>query len=141
MLVFYHSCEGESPSEEPPQLVKSMEYVHSSAGSWNGAADDLVAALTRARVEHGHIISVSACNLNPQASAEFQCHFDRTRPGGGQPGQVSYKCFNHEASFSAMHHQIGVAGSGKKVISVTGSSNENGRSVLYIFYWDPASDA
>lgn len=95
-------------------------------------------ALNRAGIERGHLISINACNTDPDAAACFNAHFCFARPGSGRPGRVAYDCLNVDASWGGMHHQIGVAGSGKDVISITGSSNCSGRSVLYVFYWQDA---
>mmetsp|Transcript_21111 Transcript_21111/g.28454 ORF Transcript_21111/g.28454 Transcript_21111/m.28454 type:complete len:163 (+) Transcript_21111:1-489(+) len=141
MIIFYNSSGDEKPSENPAPDLAPIEFVRSSRGSWNGAADALVAALVRAKVECGQIINISACNLSPDDNAEFQCHYCRSRAGGGERGQVAYDCFNANGSFNAMHHQMGVLASGKDIISITGSSNCSGRSVLYVFYWKGDTDA
>jgi hypothetical protein len=137
MMVFYDS----SGDGKPAPDLAPVEFVHSSRDSWNGAADGLVRALVRANVERGQIINISACNQRPDDNAEFQCHYCRSHAGGGQRGQVAFESFNVNASFNAMHHQIGVLGSGKDIISITGSSNCSGRSVLYVFYWKESNDA
>lgn len=141
MMIFYHSLADEKATEEPAADSVPMELVTSSWGSWNGAADRIVAELIQAKVERGHIINISACNMNPDANAEFQCHFCRARASGGQRGQVAYRSFNADASFNAMHHQVGVLGSGKDIISITGSSNSENHSVLYVFYWEEDANA
>mmetsp|Transcript_32596 Transcript_32596/g.96988 ORF Transcript_32596/g.96988 Transcript_32596/m.96988 type:complete len:592 (-) Transcript_32596:103-1878(-) len=137
MLLFYCDSVAEGPGENRQSLVE-VQSVGAAAGSWKGAADRLLAALSTANVERGHIIGITACNAGPDEDAEFQAHFSRARDGGGRPGRVAYECFNRKASWSAMHHVAGALVSGKDVISMTGSSNEKGWSMLYAFYWDEA---
>lgn len=134
MLLFYHiPAAGETCQN--PATVQSMQ---SAAGWWNGAANRLLDSLSGAGIEREHIISISACNAHPTADAEFQAHFCSTRGGSGRRGRVAYQCFNHDAPWKVMHYMASMNGSGRDVISVTGSSNESGRSVLYIFYWEEA---
>lgn len=144
MMVFFNSSGDEQRAESPARDLAPVEFVHSSGGSWNGSADALLRALVQAKVERDQIINISACNRNPDDNAEFQCHFCRSRVGGGlgggRRGQVVFKSFNVTASFNAMHHQIGVLGSGKDIISITGCSNCSGRTVLYVFFWKDESD-
>mmetsp|Transcript_12797 Transcript_12797/g.40885 ORF Transcript_12797/g.40885 Transcript_12797/m.40885 type:complete len:583 (-) Transcript_12797:114-1862(-) len=137
ILLLYCDGVAEGPGESSQSLVE-VQSVGAADIWWDGAADRLLAALSRARVERGHIISITACNAGPDEDAEFQAHFSRARDGGGRPGRVAYECFNRKASWSAMHHVAGALVSGKDVISMTGSSNEKGWSMLYAFYWDEA---
>jgi len=137
MLLFHHDPAAEEAAGEAGPRLAAVQSVESAAGWWNGAADGIVAALSQARVQRGHIISISACNASPDAAAEFQAHFCYARDEG-RPGRLAYKCFNHNAAWGALHELIDVLGAGKDVISITGSSNESGRCVLYIFYWEEA---
>ncbi|CAE7262653.1 HMOX2 [Symbiodinium natans] len=76
----------------PRPEITAVEHVASAAGSWNGAADQLLHLLRDRGVQKGQLLCVDAHNTEPNAAARFSAHFSRSLPGEG-PLQLTYRCF------------------------------------------------
>ena len=67
--------------DRPSPIV--VNHVSAMAGSWNGAADLLLADLLRQQVEHGQLISIDAHNRGPTEEAMFSAQYSHSLPGHG----------------------------------------------------------
>lgn len=118
---------------EPRPEISAVDHVASAAGSWNGAADELLQLLRSRGVQQGQLLSVDAHNTEPDSHARFSAHFSSSLPGCG-PLRLTYRCLNTPGEWPHVHWQGIVRAASKTAVATTGSSNESGRVVLYNFF-------
>jgi len=118
-------------AELPLSDVKSVEC---RAGSWDAAANGVIEALQRERVQSGQIIAIDAHNNGPNEEAIFSAHYSRELPAIG-PLCVQFERHNsNEMEWSAFYEAAHAQARGKDVISITGSCNSSNGAVMYVFY-------
>merc|ERR1712203_784417 len=55
-----------------------FEWLEVRAGTWNGAADAIIARLKDHGVQRGQIVSIDAHNNGPDEPAIFSAHFSKS---------------------------------------------------------------
>jgi hypothetical protein len=55
-------------------MQRKIEYLECRAGSWNGAATDIIEKLKSNEVKKGQILSIDAHNNGPSTDAIFSAH-------------------------------------------------------------------
>lgn len=125
-LLFY-----EQGQEE--QTGGAVEYVEvQPTGSWDGAAEAIMARLHALAVERGQLLSIDAHNDGPDEGALFSAYYCRALPGRGRLA-LRRRCLNVAAPWQALHRQAAAMASAGEVVAITGSSNTAGRAVMYVF--------
>ena len=109
---------------------------------WNGAADDIIARLKELGVQQGQVISIDGHNNGNKEAAILSAMWDDTIEGGG-PLSIGYYSQNDTYAWSEFY--ANAAGyvytvRPENLISITGSCNEDGRAVLYVFYYHSSAD-
>lgn len=124
--------------------LSGIQSLESRSGSWNGAADGILAQLKEASIQKGQVISIDAHNSGPNNDAIFSAHFCTDLPGCGEL-DISYKEQNESYGWSTFYENLGAACVGKtkdQIISMTASCSSGGRSVMYVFSYDsPLGDS
>lgn len=112
-------------------------WVEVRAGSWNGAADQIISKLKYAGVKRGQIVSIDAHNNGPDADAIFSAHFARDWQSQGDL-DITYTAQNTADYGWATFYSRAVAYADvTDIISITSSCNEHGRGVQYVFSYAP----
>ena len=111
-----------------------MEDRH--GGSWDGAAENIIHTLNSMCVQKGQLISIDAHNDGPNGEAIMSALWDDNVKGEGQLNMSYYKQNqNYEWSQFCSNAADFISNiDPKNNISITGSCNEKGRAVLYVFY-------
>jgi len=113
----------------------ALSWRESRAGSWNGAADDIIAKIKETGAQRGQVISIDAHNNDPDSDAIFSAVIDLNAPGYG-PLDIGYVQQNTaEYGWGAFYNNAASAANDKHVISITSSINEQGRGVTYVFHY------
>jgi hypothetical protein len=114
-------------------VVDNLAWQESRAGSWNGAADDIIAKLKANGVQRGQVVSIDAHNngAGNGDNAIFSAFYDTGLPGYGELN-IAYNVQNTNYGWSTFYANAGAAAT-TDVISITSSVNENGRAVTYVF--------
>ncbi|CAE7281350.1 Hmox2 [Symbiodinium sp. KB8] len=107
---------------EPRPEMSAVDHVASAAGSWNGAADELLQLLQNRGMQQGQLLSIDAHNTEPDSHARFSAHFSSSLPGCG-PLRLTYRCSNTLGEWPDVHWQGIVRAASKTTVATTGSSN------------------
>ena len=132
--VFYVFSQVPSPVSSPA----SVDYVECRAGSWNGAADGIIAKLQECDVSNGQVLSIDAHNNGEGEDAIFSAHYSKDLPSTG-PLSVAYKAHNGSSAWATFYQQCCSEANTMKrsaFISITASINTPDTSVMYLFYYD-----
>ena len=125
VVVFYYDGEV-APTEE-------LHVVSASANAWESAAADIVLKINELKLERGQLLGIDAHNYDPDSPAMFGALYSRDLHGHG-PLRLDWAALNQENPWSFFCEAGCKMSEGKDVLSITGSSNCDGRSVQYIFW-------
>eukprot|EP00435_Cladocopium_sp_Y103_P053312 s303_g17.t1 len=141
-------CQGSIAGQRGVQIVvfssageatpgDALGFVSASGGAWEMAAAKAVLEINELQLQHGQLLGIDAHNYHPDAPAMFGAMYSRDLPGHG-PRCLDWVALNQDGGMVQ-----GAAGcktsEGKEVVSITGSSNCEGRSVQYTF-WQVSGD-
>lgn len=113
--------------------ARKLTWEESRAGSWNGAANDIIAKIKASGAERGQVVGIDAHNNGPDEDAIFSAVIDLDAPGYG-PLDISYHVQNTADYGWATFYNKASAAATTDVISFTSSCNTAGRGVTYVFY-------
>jgi len=128
MYVFKYASPAEFPVEH------HLSWVESRAGSWNGAANGIIAKIKASGAQRGQVIGIDAHNNGPSGAAIFSAILDLSKPGFG-PVDIGYRAQNTEGYGWGTFYDVASQEATTDVISVTSCNNENGRGVTYVFHY------
>lgn len=125
LVVFYYDGEV-APTEE-------LHVVSASANAWEKAATDIVLKINELKLDRGQLLGIDAHNYDPNSPAMFGALYSRDLHGH-EPLRLDWAALNQENPWSFFYAAGCQMSEGKDVVSITGSSNCDGRSVQYIFW-------
>ena len=114
-------------------------FVEARAGSWNGAADDIVGKIGKKNIKKGQLLGIDAHNNGKNENAIFTAFYDLNSPGNGEL-TLTYDVQNTGSSWNTIYTEAsGHAQSVKleDVKSMTASCNAN-KAVFYVFSQVPS---
>lgn len=126
--------------QKPVELTAlPIEWVEARAGSWNGGADAVIQRLKDAGVARGQIISIDAHNNGPNDDAIFSAHFCKSYPSQGALDLTYTSQNTADYGWATFYSNANNDASGDMadLVSITSSTNENGRAVTYVFKYAP----
>ncbi|KAK3232866.1 hypothetical protein CYMTET_56804, partial [Cymbomonas tetramitiformis] len=139
MFVFYY---GSGAGRGAPRTV----HLEARGDSWNQAAKAIVQALETAGVKRGQILSIDAHNNSPAGDAIFSAHYNPGLPAADEaPLKVFFSPQNAMYAWDTFYrnastHIESALPSCKDIICITGSCNEGGGAVMYVFAYGDCKD-
>lgn len=110
----------------------SLSTLEARAGSWNGAADDIISQIKQSGAQRGQIVGIDAHNNGEAENAIFSATIDLEAPGFGPINDITYEVQNTNDGWAAIYDQA-AAQVTPDTISITASCNSGGYSVMYVF--------
>jgi endonuclease/exonuclease/phosphatase family metal-dependent hydrolase len=127
--VFYDAS---SAWEETPAL--HLEWVQASASSWHSAAQMISQRLGDVASTQ-KVLAIDAHNSSPTAAARFVAFFDVHQ--AAPPGRIAFVHQNATYRWDQFYRRaVDAAYFGVQTISTTGSNNENGKAVMFVWYYE-----
>jgi hypothetical protein len=114
--------------------TSNFEWVEVRAGSWNGAADAIIAKLKAAGVKRGQIVTIDAHNNGPDGAAIFSAHYSKSLLSNGDL-DISYSAQGADYGWATFYNKASRDAEADitDLISITSSTNSRGRAVTYVF--------
>jgi len=113
---------------------RMLTWKEARAGSWNGAANHILAQIKASGAQRGQVLGIDAHNNGPDGDAIFSAVLDLTAPGYGAL-DIGYHVQNTAACGRASFYTTASGEATTDVISFTSSCNANGGAVTYVFYY------
>jgi len=129
--VFYDAS---SVWEETPGSALQLQWVQASAGSWLSAAQMISQQLGNVASTQ-KVLAIDAHNSSPTAAARFVAFFDAHL--AAPPGRIGFVHQNATYGWDQFYRRaMDFADFGLQTISITGSNNENGKAVMFVWYYE-----
>ncbi|CAK9081736.1 unnamed protein product [Durusdinium trenchii] len=113
--------------------LRQLKFLSASGCAWELAASSCVISLNGLNLERGQVLGIDAHNHHPDMDAMFCAFYSLDLKGRG-PLCVDWMGLNEDNEWSFFHETSCKASEGKDVLSLSGSSNCEGRSVHYTFF-------
>jgi hypothetical protein len=116
-----------------------FEWLEVRAGTWNAAADAIIARLKEHGVERGQIVSIDAHNNGPDEQAIFSAHFSKSWQSKGALDIVYTAQNTADYGWLTFYNNAASGVDTTDLIGITASCNTGGRGVQYSFSYAPAA--